>query len=65
MVFVFSQESWLQVKTMRHKLVFSKKEFEGKFEQSAHGEGGKQLRNQKPVGLFLLLCSVFQQVTSF
>lgn len=57
MVFVFSQDYWLQVKKMQHKLVFSKKESEGKCEQSAHGEAA--------VGLFLLLCSVFQQATSF
>lgn len=43
MVFVINQDYWWQVKKMQFKLAFSKKEFEGKLEQSAHGEGRKQL----------------------
>lgn len=43
MVFVIGQDYWLQVKKMQFRLAFSKKEFEGKLEQSAHGKGRKQL----------------------
>lgn len=40
-IFVLSLKYWLQIKEFQLELVFSKKEFEGRFELPTYGEGRK------------------------
>lgn len=47
MVFVLSQDYWLQIKEFQLELAFSKKKLEARFELPTYGEGRKAAGFQK------------------